>query len=101
MKRPAPASRTEDRHAALSCPFCGPRDETEFHFGGEAGKTRPEPAAEVSGGPWAATSTDREPERPDRARSGCHFACGEFFAMERDTLSMTVVAVESLREQGR
>jgi len=37
----------------FSCPFCGERDETEFVFCAEAGKTRPEPAAEVSADAWA------------------------------------------------
>ncbi len=26
------------------CPFCGPRDETEFHYGGDAGNARPDGA---------------------------------------------------------
>jgi sarcosine oxidase subunit delta len=34
------------------CPFCGPRDESEFHYVGEP-KARPEPAGAVSDAAWA------------------------------------------------
>ena len=34
------------------CPFCGPRDESEFHYVGEP-KARPEPASSVSDAAWA------------------------------------------------
>ncbi|MGH6719268.1 MAG: sarcosine oxidase subunit delta, partial [Alphaproteobacteria bacterium] len=32
----------------IACPFCGPRDETEFRCGGESHIIRPGPAPEVS-----------------------------------------------------
>ena len=34
------------------CPFCGPRDETEFTYVGEP-KARPEPAEAVGDADWA------------------------------------------------
>ncbi|MGN6144080.1 MAG: sarcosine oxidase subunit delta, partial [Mesorhizobium sp.] len=34
------------------CPFCGPRDEAEFHYGGEAGNLRPD-GREVPAERWA------------------------------------------------
>ena len=34
------------------CPFCGPHDETEFHYVGEP-KVRPDPAEAVGDDPWA------------------------------------------------
>ena len=37
------------------CPFCGPRDESEFHYVGEP-KARPEPAGSVSDAEWAELS---------------------------------------------
>ena len=39
---------------SFPCPFCGPRPEPEFLFVTEMGKTRPEPAVEVSAPVWAA-----------------------------------------------
>ena len=34
------------------CPFCGLRDEREFHFSAEAGKTRPDTTQDVSETEW-------------------------------------------------
>ena len=80
------------------CPFCGPRDETEFHFGGEAGKHRPQPAGEVSPESWAGfLHFDANPKGASR-EIWVHLTCGEFFLMERDTVSHEVKGSQSLRE---
>lgn len=72
------------------CPFCGPRDETEFTFATEAGRTRPEPAAAVSDESWARyLGFNRNPKGATR-EVWLHTACGEFFVMERDTVSHVV-----------
>lgn len=81
----------------FSCPFCGPRDESEFAFGAEAGKARPEPAAEVSAQAWADhLHFDRNPKGPSR-EIWLHLTCGEFFLMERDTMSQAVSGTQALR----
>lgn len=81
------------------CPFCGLRDETEFHFAAEAGKTRPEPAGEVSAASWSnhlyAKSNPKGPSR----EIWQHDTCGEFFLMERDTLTHEVAGSKALRGQ--
>ena len=57
------------------CPFCGPRDESEFHYVGEP-KARPEPAGSVSDAEWAELSlVQRQSERRgarDLAASDLH-----------------------------
>lgn len=79
------------------CPFCGLRDETEFHYGGEAGNDRPEPAAEVSDAGWA-EYLHFETNPKGRSREiWVHLCCGEFFLLERDTVTHEVFASESLR----
>ncbi|WP_421925986.1 sarcosine oxidase subunit delta [Neoaquamicrobium sediminum] len=81
----------------FSCPFCGERDETEFTFCAEAGKTRPEPAAEVSADAWARyLHFDHNPKGATR-EVWLHATCGEFFLMERDTVSHAVAGSHSLR----
>ncbi|MEX0338652.1 MAG: sarcosine oxidase subunit delta, partial [Arenibacterium sp.] len=35
------------------CPFCGLRNETEFHFAVELGKVRPDNTGDVSDAVWA------------------------------------------------
>jgi len=84
------------------CPFCRPRDETEFHFGAEAGKTRPEPASEVTPAAWAKYLYLKDNPRGPTREIWMHVTCGEFFLLERDTLTHAVSGSEALgreREQ--
>ncbi len=81
----------------FSCPFCGPRDETEFAFGAEAGKTRPEPAAEIPAETWARYLHYADNPRGATREIWQHVTCGEFFLMERDTVSHAVAATVDLR----
>ena len=37
----------------IPCPNCGPRDETEFHYGGQAHIAYPENPAELTDREWA------------------------------------------------
>lgn len=81
------------------CPFCGARDETEFVFGGEAGKSRPEPAGEVAAQAWS-DYLHMEANPKGRSREiWRHLTCGEFFAMERDTVTHAVFGARALREE--
>lgn len=80
----------------FACPFCGLRDETEFHFAAEAGKTRPEPAPEVNAQRWARyLYAKSNPKGPSR-EIWQHLTCGEFFVMERDTASHEVAGSHAL-----
>jgi len=79
------------------CPFCGLRDETEFHFAGQAGKTRPEPAGEVSAEDWAAYLYMKANPKGPSHEIWQHLTCGEFFRLERDTLTHEVAGSTALR----
>ena len=83
----------------FTCPFCGPRDETEFHYGAEAGKVRPEPAGEVSAESWSEYLYMKKNPKGLTREIWVHVTCGEFFAMERDTVSHEVIASHSLRKE--
>lgn len=72
----------------FSCPFCGPRPETEFHFGGEAGNDRPQGGASVPEGDWAAYLHLRQNPKGASREIWMHRTCREVFVMERDTLTM-------------
>lgn len=78
------------------CPFCGLRDETEFHFAAEAGKSRPEPAPEVSDADWAGYLYMNDAPRGEAREVWVHLTCGEFFAMTRDTVTREVIASTAL-----
>jgi len=84
----------------FSCPFCGQRDETEFHFAAEAGKTRPELAAEVSAESWSDYLYGKSNPKGRSREIWQHVACGEFFLMERDTLTHEVAGSTALRGRG-
>lgn len=78
------------------CPFCGLRDETEFHFGAEAGKARPEPAPEVSDEAWADYLYSQDAPRGPTREVWVHLTCGEFFVMTRNTVTREVLSAEAL-----
>ena len=76
------------------CPFCGPRDETEFHYLGEP-KTRPEPAVSVTDAQWGEYLwVNANPRGPSR-EVWLHLTCLESFFMTRDTLTHAVNGSEA------
>ena len=78
------------------CPFCGPRDETEFTYVGEP-KARPEPADDVSDQAWAAYLYVNANPKGSAREIWLHLTCMEMFVMTRDTATNAVIASESLR----
>ncbi|WP_211250240.1 sarcosine oxidase subunit delta [Fodinicurvata fenggangensis] len=79
----------------FSCPFCGPRDETEFFYGGEAGNERPEPAENISPVRWAQYLHMEKNEKGRAREIWVHLTCGEFFVMERDTVTHEIFKTEA------
>ncbi len=77
------------------CPFCGPRDESEFHYVGEP-KARPEPAGSVSDAEWAGYLWFNANPKGEAREIWLHLTCMEMFAMTRDTATNAVVASEAL-----
>ncbi len=76
------------------CPFCGPRDETEFHYVGEP-KPRPEPAGTVGEADWADyLYVNANPRGPAR-EIWLHLACMDMFVMTRDTATNAVLGAET------
>jgi sarcosine oxidase, subunit delta len=79
------------------CPFCGPRDEIEFHYVGEP-KARPEPAGSVSDAEWADYLWFNANSKGIAREIWLHLTCMEMFAMTRDTgLNATVDADTAAR----
>jgi sarcosine oxidase subunit delta len=75
------------------CPFCGPRDETEFHYVGEP-KARPEPAGDVTDVDWSEyLHFNANPKGPSR-EIWLHMTCLESFSMTRDTATNAVLGAE-------
>jgi len=80
----------------FTCPFCGERDESEFHFGAEAGKARPEPAESVDAEQWYDYLYAQHVPRGAAHEVWVHLTCGEFFLMQRDTVTRDVIDVTAL-----
>jgi heterotetrameric sarcosine oxidase delta subunit len=77
----------------IPCPWCGPRDEPEFSFGGEPA-TRPAPADKVSDTTWADYLYFRDNDKGPHTEVWCHSGgCGQWFAMTRDTVTHAVLSV--------
>lgn len=77
------------------CPFCGPRDEAEFHYGGEAGNLRPD-GKDIPQAQWAAYLHMRDNPKGATREIWVHLTCGEFFMMSRDTVDHAVAGVSAL-----
>lgn len=78
------------------CPFCGKREETEFHFVVEAGKPRPEPANDVGDDQWAAYLHMGKSPKGKAQEIWLHTTCGLYFLMTRDTVTREVTDVAYL-----
>lgn len=79
------------------CPFCGLRNETEFHFAAEAGKLRPDTTADISDTQWASYLYTQKNEKGKVQEVWMHLTCAEVFILERDSVTMAVTGSRSLR----
>lgn len=78
----------------IECPWCGPRWEEEFTFGGQSHITRPEPPDQTSDQQWADYLYDREnPKGIHHERWRHTYGCRQWFNVARDTVSHEVKAV--------
>jgi sarcosine oxidase subunit delta len=79
----------------ITCPHCGPREETEFHYGGQAGVAYPADPAALSDEDWARYLFFRDNPKGRFTERWVHAAgCRRWFALVRDT-----VTSEFVREQ--
>ncbi|HWB35700.1 MAG TPA: sarcosine oxidase subunit delta [Rugosimonospora sp.] len=76
----------------IPCPHCGPRNEDEFHYGGQAGVAYPEDPAALSDAEWAAYLFFRENPKGAFAERWVHSAgCRRWFSLVRDTATNAVL----------
>jgi sarcosine oxidase subunit delta len=72
----------------IECPWCGPRDEAEFHYGGEAGVAYPADPSALSDEEWARFVFVRaNPKGAFRERWSHTVGCRRWFVAERDTVT--------------
>ena len=78
----------------IPCPNCGPRDETEFHYGGQAHVPYPENPSELNDHEWSRYLFYRENPKGIFAERWVHSTgCRQWFNMLRDTVSYDIQAI--------
>ncbi|MER7837009.1 sarcosine oxidase subunit delta [Streptomyces sp. NPDC096040] len=83
----------------ISCPWCGPRDETEYRYGGQAHVPYPESPADLTDQQWAEYVFYRaNPKGPFAERWMHSTGCRRWFNVLRDTVTYEVLAAYRLDE---
>jgi sarcosine oxidase subunit delta len=78
----------------IHCPHCGPRDETEFHYGGQAHVPYPEDPYALTDREWAEYLFYRDNDRGAFAERWSHAAgCRKWFNAVRDTATYEFTAI--------
>ena len=78
----------------IDCPYCGPRTESEYAYGGEAHIERPKNPAAVSEKEWADFVFLRDNTKGVVLERWCHsFGCRRWFNLARDTVTYESLAV--------
>jgi heterotetrameric sarcosine oxidase delta subunit len=83
----------------LECPHCGPRDETEFGYGGQAHVPYPAEPDVLTDEEWAQYLFFRDnPKGPFAERWVHRIGCRRWFNVVRDTATHEVLAVYRLTD---
>lgn len=78
----------------ITCPWCGPRDEAEFRYGGQAHVPYPQAPADLTDEEWARYLFFRaNPQGPFAERWSHAAGCRRWFNAVRDTSTNEVLAV--------
>ncbi|WP_328745321.1 sarcosine oxidase subunit delta family protein [Streptomyces sp. NBC_00285] len=84
----------------IPCPWCGPRDESEFHYGGQAHVPYPESPADLTDEEWARYLFFRANPRGPFAERWSHAAgCRRWFNAVRDTSTNEIQTVYRVGEE--
>lgn len=75
----------------IPCPWCGPRDETEFHYGGQADVRYPTDPSAVSDEEWGRFLFFRDNPKGSFTERWSHAAgCRRWFTVHRDTVTNAI-----------
>ncbi|WP_109005923.1 sarcosine oxidase subunit delta family protein [Streptomyces rishiriensis] len=78
----------------IPCPWCGPRDEAEFHYGGQAHVAYPETPSALTDEEWARYLFFRDNTKGPFAERWSHAAgCRRWFNAVRDTSTNEILSV--------
>lgn len=83
----------------IDCPWCGPREETEFSYGGEAHIARPANSDALSDQEWGDYLFMRSNPKGLHLETWQHaHGCRRWFNVARDTVSYRIHAVYRIGE---
>jgi heterotetrameric sarcosine oxidase delta subunit len=83
----------------IPCPWCGPRHEKEFSYGGEANIARPKNSQALSDEEWGDYLYMRANTRGPYVEQWCHSAgCRRWFNITRDTVNNHFIEVRGMKE---
>ncbi|KPI19307.1 sarcosine oxidase, alpha subunit family [Actinobacteria bacterium OK006] len=84
----------------IPCPWCGPRDEAEFHYGGQAHVPYPDNPSALTDQEWARYLFFRDNPKGPFAERWSHAAgCRKWFNAVRDTATNEILAVYRAGEE--
>ena len=84
----------------IPCPYCGERNEAEFHYGDQAHIARPEQPQNLDEAEWGRYVYMRENHKGLYLERWVHQAgCGKWFNCLRDTVSSEVIATYKTNEK--
>jgi sarcosine oxidase, subunit delta len=76
---------------SIPCPWCGDRDETEFHYGGQAGVAYPADPMALTDEQWAEYVFMRDNPKGWFAERWFHTTgCRRWFNLERHTVTYEI-----------
>lgn len=83
----------------ISCPWCGPREESEFSYGGEAHIARPIDTDAMNDEQWGDYLFMRKNPRGLHKEQWMHtFGCRRWFNIERNTLTYQIKTIYKVGE---
>lgn len=83
----------------IACPFCGLRDQSEFSYGGESRRLRPENPGQANDAEWAAYLFYRTNPKGLHFERWVHaFGCRRWFNVVRDTVTHEIIEIYRMDE---
>jgi sarcosine oxidase subunit delta len=83
----------------ITCPFCGPRPEIEFSYGGQAHIERPKDPMSLDDQSWAEYLYIRSNPRGIHAERWRHInGCARYFNVRRNTITDEILATYKIGE---
>ena len=83
----------------ITCPWCGPRDEHDFSYGGEAHIARPTNPERLSDEAWADYLFMRTNPKGEHLERWVCNGCRRWFNAKRNTVTDEIIAVYEMGEK--